>query len=74
MNLTLGAALLSQGIAILFAGVRMSLPQIAGMIGSFAVLGLVGARLMFVLFHRAPVPRGGTGRSPPRRVKSRHAP
>ena len=51
MNLTLGAALLSQGIAILFAGVRMSLPQIAGMIGSFAVLGLVGARLMFVLLH-----------------------
>src|SRR5580765_2347962 len=51
MNLTLGAALLSQGIAILFAGVRMSLPQVAGMIGSFAVLGLVGARLMFVLLH-----------------------
>jgi hypothetical protein len=51
MTLTLGAALLSQGIAILFAGVRMSLPQIAGMIGSFAVLGLVGARLMFVLLH-----------------------
>jgi hypothetical protein len=51
MNLTLGAALLSQGIAILFAGVSMSLPQIAGMIGSFAVFSLVGARLTFGLLH-----------------------
>ena len=58
MNLTLGAALLSQGVAILQAGVRMSVPQIAGMIGSFALLTVIGARLTFVLFrdvlHRAP--------------------
>ena len=59
MNLTLGTALLSQGVAILQAGVRMSLPQIAGMIGSFALLTAIGARLTFVLFrdgvpHLAP--------------------
>jgi hypothetical protein len=55
MNLTLGAALLSQGVAILQAGVRMSVPQIAGLIGSFALLTVIGARLTFVLF-RAGVP------------------
>ena len=49
VNLTLGAALLSQGVSILIAGVPMSIPQIAAMIGSFAVLSVVGIRYAFVL-------------------------
>ena len=51
VNLTLGTALLAQGIAILLAGVRMSMPQMLGMIGSFAVLSVVGVRLTFVMLH-----------------------
>ena len=58
MNLTLGAALLSQGISILLAAVRMNLPQIIGLIGTFAVLSVLGARLTFVLLQHV-VPESG---------------
>ena len=59
VSLTLGAALLSQGVAIVLAGVRMPPPQMIGMIGSFAVLSTIGARLTFVLLHNV-VPRAGS--------------
>ena len=57
VSLTLGLALLSQGVAILLAGVRMSIPQVGATIGSFAVLSLVGARLTFVLLRAVLPPR-----------------
>lgn len=56
LNVTLGSALLSQGVSILRAGIQLSIPQIAGMIGSFAILGVVSARLAWVLLgHVVPV-------------------
>lgn len=60
VNVTLGAALLSQGVAILLAGVRMSLPQMLGTIVAFALLSAVATRLTFVLLHNV-VPRTSPG-------------
>jgi len=64
LNLTLGAALLSQGVSILLAGVRMSLPQIIGLIGTFAVLSTVGGRLTFVLMRHVVADSGSASGLP----------
>ena len=49
VNLTIGTALMAQGGAILLAGARMNAGEIAALIGSFAVLTLVGVWLTVVL-------------------------
>jgi hypothetical protein len=50
VNLTIGTALMAQGVAILMAGVPLTPGQIAAFIGSFAVLSLLGIFLTFRLF------------------------